>query len=361
MTKRAFNFHAGPAGLPDPVMARAREELLAFEKTGASVMEISHRGADFMAVYRRAESLLRELMAVPADYDILFLPGGAAGMTAAIPMNLLPENGRAAYAITGHWSRLAAEEGKKFGEVRVVADGSADDFRRIPDAEKWRRDAGAAYLHYADNETIHGLEFPSPPAYPAPPVADMTSNILSRPVRVADFGAIYASAQKNLGPSGVTAVIVRRALLRKGGGGGIPKVWDFAAQARRESMVNTPPTFQIYMVALALEWVKNSGGVAEMTRRAARRSALLYGFLDGTDFYRTPAAREHRSRMNVPFFLPDESLTARFLAEAELRGLTGLRGHAVMGGCRASLYNAMPEAGVAALVEHLRDFERRRG
>ena len=359
MSERVFNFHAGPAGLPDPVMARAREEFLVFQQTGASVMEIPHRGADFMEVRSRAESLLRELMEIPAEFDILFLPGGAAGMTAAIPMNLLPENGHAAYAVTGHWSRMAAEEGKKFGEVRVVADGTADNFRRIPDAETWTRDADAAYLHYADNETIHGLEFSSPPEFPAPLVTDMTSNILSRPVRMADFGAIYASAQKNLGPSGVTAMIVRRELLR--GRKDIPKVWDFAAQARRQSMVNTPPTFPIYMTALTLEWVREAGGVAEMARRAARRAETLYGFLDGTDFYRTFAAREHRSRMNVPFFLPDEELTAAFLAEAEARGLTGLKGHAVAGGCRASLYNAMPEAGVAALVEHLRDFEKRRG
>lgn len=359
MTSRAFNFHAGPAAIPDAVMARARAEFSVYRDAGASVMELSHRGPEFMAVYRRAAELLRELAGVPEDYEVLFLPGGAAGMTAAIPMNLLPAGGWAAYAVTGYWSRLAAAEGEKFGAARVVADGAAHDFRRLPAAAEWTRADGAAYLHYADNETIHGLEFPAPPEQPAPLVADMTSNILSRPLRAADFGLIYASAQKNLGPSGVTAVIVRRDLLRTDGR--VPKVWDFAAQAKRESMVNTPPTFQIYMTMLALEWLRAEGGPAEMARRAARRAATVYAALDAGDFYRTPAAREHRSRMNIPFFLPDERLTAEFLREAEARGMIGLKGHAAVGGCRASMYNAMPQAGAEALAALLRDFEKRRG
>ena len=213
MSDRVFNFSPGPAALPDAVMARARDEFMALPGAGASVMEISHRGARFLEVYRRAEALARELAGIPDDYDVLFLPGGAGGMTAAVPMNLLPEGGRAAHAVTGHWSRLAADEGKKFGEVVVVADGGPD-FRRIPPESEWARADGAAYLHYADNETIHGLEFASPPDFAAPLVADMTSNILSRPVRVSDFGLIYASAQKNLGPSGATLVVVRRELVR---------------------------------------------------------------------------------------------------------------------------------------------------
>ena len=359
MIARAHNFYAGPAALPDAVMEKAREEFPVYRNVGASVMEISHRDKDFMEIYRRAEALMRELAEVPEDYHVLFLPGGAAGMTAAIPMNLLPANGWAAHAITGYWSRLAAEEGGKFGDIRIVADGAADDFRRLPPANEWRREEGAAYLHYADNETIHGLEFPSPPDFPAPLVADMTSNILSRPIQTADFGLIYASAQKNLGPSGITAVIVRRDLLRSSGR--IPKVWDFAAQAKRESMVNTPPTFQIYMVMLVLEWTKAQGGAAEMARRAARRAETIYGVLDASDFYQTRAAPEHRSRMSAPFFLPDDELTADFLREAEARGLIGLKGHAATGGCRASLYNAMPQSGAEALAEHLRDFEKRRG
>ena len=359
MSARAFNFHAGPAGIPDPVMSRARDEFLAFQGAGASVMEISHRGADFMEVYHRAESLLRELAEVPESHRILFLSGGAVGMTAAIPMNLLPAGGRAAYAVTGHWSRLAAEEAKKFGDIQIVANGEKHDFCRIPGPEEWIRESGAAYLHYADNETIHGLEFPAPPDFPAPLAADMTSNILSRPLRVADFGVIYASAQKNLGPAGVTVVIVREDLLRPNAR--VPKVWDFAAQAKRDSMVNTPPTFQIYMTLLALEWLKAEGGVAEMGGRAKRRADALYQALDETEFYRTRAAPEHRSRMNVPFFPPTQELTGDFLKEAEERGLIGLKGHAAVGGCRASIYNAMPEAGVTALIEHLRDFEKRRG
>ena len=358
MSDRVFNFSPGPAALPDAVMARARDEFMALPGAGASVMEISHRGARFLEVYRRAEALARELAGIPDDYDVLFLPGGAGGMTAAVPMNLLPEGGRAAHAVTGHWSRLAADEGKKFGKVVVVADGGPD-FRRIPPESEWARADGAAYLHYADNETIHGLEFASPPDFAAPLVADMTSNILSRPVRVSDFGLIYASAQKNLGPSGATLVVVRRELVRPRSA--TPKVWDFRAQARRESMVNTPPTFQIRMTELVLEWLKSEGGVAEMSRRAARRSSALYAALDASDFYRTPAERGDRSRMNIPFFLSDEKLTDDFLSEAESLGMLGLRGHAAAGGCRASLYNATPDAAVSALISHLRDFEKRRG
>ena len=359
MSDRAFNFSPGPAALPDAVMTRAREEFANYHGAGASAMEISHRGAMFMEIYRRAESLTRELLGVPAEYDVLFLPGGAAGMTAAIPMNLAPDGGAAAYAVTGYWSRLAAAEGGKFCAAAVAADGEGEGFRRIPPADEWREVEGAAYLHYADNETIHGLEFPSPPEHSAPLVADMTSNILSRPIRVSDYGLIYASAQKNLGPAGVTLVVVRRDLIRTGER--IPKVWDFAAQAGRESMVNTPPTFQIYMMALVLEWTKEQGGASEMARRATHRADAIYEVLDASDFYRTPAAMEHRSRMNIPFFLPDEALTADFLHEAEGRGLIGLKGHSATGGCRASIYNAMPQAGALALAEHLRDFEKRRG
>ena len=357
---RAFNFSPGPAALPDAVMTRAREAFLNYRGTGASAMEISHRGAAFMEIYHRAEALTRELLAVPEGYDVLFLPGGAAGMTAAIPLNLAPDGGAAAYAVTGYWSRLAAEEGGKFCAAAVAADGAGENYRRIPSADEWREVAGAAYLHYADNETIHGLEFPAPPDYCAPLVADMTSNILSRPIRVSDYGLIYASAQKNLGPAGVTLVVVRRDLVRANGR--VPKVWDFAAQARRESMVNTPPTFQIYMLGLVLEWTKEQGGATEMARRALRRAEAIYAVLDASDFYRTPVAEAaHRSRMNIPFFLPDEDLTADFLREAEGLGLIGLKGHSATGGCRASIYNAMPEAGALALAEHLRDFEKRRG
>ena len=370
MSDRAFNFSPGPAALPDAVITRAREEFANYHGVGASAMEISHRGASFMEIYRRAESLTRELLGVPAEYDVLFLPGGAAGMTAAIPMNLAPDGGAAAYAVTGYWSRLAAAEGGKFCAAAVAADGEGGGFRRIPPADEWREVEGAAYLHYADNETIHGLEFPSPPEHSAPLVSDMTSNILSRPIRVSDYGLIYASAQKNLGPAGVTLVVVRRDLVRTGGGGrvegvegvgGIPKVWDFAAQTKRESMVNTPPTFQIYMMALVLEWTKEQGGASEMARRATHRADAIYEVLDASNFYSAPAATEHRSRMNIPFFLPDEALTADFLREAEGRGLIGLKGHSATGGCRASIYNAMPQAGALALAEHLRDFEKRRG
>ena len=321
-------------------------------------MEISHRGAAFMDVYERAHALLRELLGVSDDYAVLFLSGGATGQAAAAAMNLIPdERGVAAYLITGYWSRRAADEAKKYCRVQVVADTADGGHTSLP-AETEEPAADAAYLHYADNETIHGVEFPRPPSVRPPLLADMSSNILSRPLNVGDYGMIYAGAQKNLGPSGITLVVVRKSLLAARPQ--TPLVWDYRKNMENDSMANTPPTFPLYMLGLVLEWVKKEGGAAEMARRSEEKARLLYECID-EGFYRSDVARACRSRMNAPFFLPDESLCEEFLEGARKNGMIGLKGHAVLGGCRASMYNAMPVAGVRCLTDYMRDFARRRG
>ncbi|MGI9297141.1 MAG: 3-phosphoserine/phosphohydroxythreonine transaminase [Gammaproteobacteria bacterium] len=356
--ERAYNFSPGPCGLPDEVMERAREEFLSYGGEGASVMEISHRGPAFMEIYERAHALLRELLGIGEEYAVLFLTGGATGQAAMAPINLIPDERRtAAYLITGHWSRRAAEEAKKYCRVQIVGDTADGGYTSLPEKIAPAA-ADAAYLHYADNETIHGVEFPRPPSSDAPLLADMSSNILSRPLNIADYGLIYAGAQKNLGPAGLTIVIVRKSLINSRPQ--TPVVWNYREKMERDSMINTPPTFSIYMTGLVLEWVKREGGAAEMARRSDEKARLLYECIDG-GFYRNDVGRECRSRMNIPFFLPDESLTGEFLAGARENGMVGLKGHAVLGGCRASLYNSMPVAGVRVLTEYMRDFAQRRG
>ena len=354
---RATNFSAGPCALPDEVMIRAQAELLNYRGEGASVMEITHRGETFQAIHDEAESLLRELLNAPKNYRVLFLQGGATGQFAAIPMNLLRGEKKASYAITGHWSEKAAAEASLYCEAQIAADNRPDS-RAIP--KDWHIDEDAAYLHYADNETVHGVEFSAPPQTNLPLVGDVSSNILSRKIEVADFALLYAGAQKNLGPSGVTIVVVREDLI----GDAMPqtpRVFDFRAQADDCSMINTPPTFQIYMVGLVLQWLKEKGGVAAMEKQNAEKSRALYEFIDGGEFYRNPVAAESRSRMNVPFFLRDDSLTDKFVAESTQAGLIGLKGHKILGGLRASIYNAIPQAGVDALLNFMRDFEKKNG
>ena len=354
---RVYNFSPGPCALPDAVMRRAQEEFCEYGQIGASIMEISHRSDTFLSVHRRAESLLRELLAVPETHAVLFLAGGATMQAAAVPLNLLGEKTTAAYLISGHWSARAEQEARRYCRTRIVGSSESTGYDRLP--EGMEIPADCAFLHYAANETVHGVEFSSPPASTVPLVADMSSNILSRAVRVADFGGIYAGAQKNIGPAGVTVVVVRRDLIRPHPL--VPSVVSYEEQLARESMYNTPPTFQIYMMCLVLEWVKEQGGVDEMERRSLEKAACLYDYLDSTGFYRTRTVKLARSRMNVPFFLADENLTGAFLDEADRQGLIGLKGHKVLGGCRASLYNAMPLEGVQGLVGLLRDFERRYG
>lgn len=356
--ERAYNFNPGPCGLPDEVMRQAQEEFLCFGNEGASVMEISHRGATFMKVYEDALHLMRELLGIGDDYAVLFLPGGATGQAVMAPMNLLPDDSRtAAYLITGYWSWRAAQEAKKFCRVEIAADTSAVKYVSLPREIAVSPHAG--YVHYADNETIHGVEFPAPPKVTPPLVADMSSNIMSRPINISDYGMIYAGAQKNLGPAGIAVVIVRKDLLNPRAN--VPMVWDCGEQIKNDSMANTPPTFLIYMLGLVLKWAKKEGGVKEFARRSQDKARMLYQCIDEGDFYRNNVSAKCRSRMNVPFFLKDDSLTADFLQGATENGMIGLKGHALIGGCRASIYNSMPVAGVKALTDYMRDFAKRKG
>jgi phosphoserine aminotransferase len=358
---RPFNFSPGPAVLPEPVLRRAADELLDWHGTGMSVMEISHRGKDFMSIYHAAHSALRALLAIPENYKILFLQGGAIGQNAIVPMNLLRGKTRADYVNTGDWAKRSIAEAEHFCRVNVAASGEGNGFTAIPPQSEWRLDPDAAYVHICSNETIIGLEYHWTPETGAVPlVADMSSDILSRPLDVARYGLIYAGAQKNIGPAGLTIVIVREDLL----GGALPttpSAFDYTIQAANDSMINTPPTFAIYLAGLVFEWLQGEGGVAAMAERNRAKAGLLYGCLDASAFYRTRVARADRSLMNVCFHLPDPALDAAFLAGADAAGLKALKGHRVVGGMRASIYNAMPVEGVQALVRYLQDFEAQHG
>lgn len=358
---RVHNFSAGPAALPEPVLRQAAEEMLDWHGTGMSVMEMSHRGKEFMGIHAHAQALLRELLDIPSNYRTLFLQGGGIGENAIVPMNLLRGRRSADYVQTGVWTARSIEEARRYCEVNVAASNEADGGTRIPPLDTWRLDPQAAYVHICANETINGLEYHwTPDTGDVPLVADMSSSILSRPVDVSRYGLIYAGAQKNIGPAGLTLVIVREDLL--GQAMSItPSAFNYTEQAANDSMLNTPPTFAIYIAGLVFQWIRDQGGVAAMAERARARSELLYGFLDRSGWYQCPIEPASRSRMNVPFRLGDESLDAAFLEGAEERGLVQLKGHRVLGGMRASLYNAMPLDGVQALVDYLADFERRHG
>jgi phosphoserine aminotransferase len=324
-------------------------------------MEMSHRGPEFMGVIGQAERDLRELLAIPDRYKVLFLQGGAATQFAAVPMNLLRGRDRADYVNTGEWSTRAIREARKHCAVNVAASSEAAGFSFAPKQVDWRCDPGAAYVHYCPNETIHGVEFHwTPDTGDVPLVADMSSNILSRPVDIARFGLIYAGAQKNIGPSGLTLVIVRDDLIGQAAPF-TPSTFDYRVQVEHDSMFNTPATFPIYVAGLVFQWLKQRGGLAAAERESIAKSKLLYDCIDATDFYRNPVAKEDRSRMNVPFTLRDPRLDRAFLDAARARGLVALKGHRVAGGMRASLYNAMPMEGVSALVEFMREFEARHG
>jgi phosphoserine aminotransferase len=359
---RVFNFAAGPATLPAPVLEQARDELLDWHGSGMSVMEISHRSKPFMAVAEEAQALLRELLGVPANYKVLFLQGGATGQFAAIPLNLARADSTVEYLNTGAWSKKAIGEAQRLtGRVNVAADEAASGYTTVPDPTTLRLTADAAYVHYTPNETIGGVEFPYVPASGAVPlVADMSSTILSRPIEVKKFGLIYAGAQKNIGPAGLVVVIVREDLIGKARAG-IPLVWDYKAMADEGSMLNTPPTFAWYFAGLVFRWIKAQGGLDALGARNRAKAELLYGAIDGTGFYSNPVAVACRSWMNVPFTLPDPALDKSFLAEAQAAGLTNLAGHRLVGGMRASLYNAMPPEGVVALVAFMKEFQRRHG
>ncbi len=358
---RAYNFSAGPAALPEPVLRQAQAEMLEWGKARASVMELSHRGKDFIAVAEEAERDLRELMNIPQNYKVLFLQGGATQQFAEIPMNLARREQTVDYIVTGHWSEKAAKEAATVAKVNIAATGQASGFSKLPPMAEWNLKADAAYVHYAANETIHGVEFHYAPDTGAVPlVADMSSNILSRPVDVSRFGLIYAGAQKNIGPSGLVVVIVREDLLERCPKD-MPQIFNYAAHAANGSMLNTPPTFSWYLAGLIFKWLKANGGVPAMEAQNRAKAELLYGYIDASGFYRNDVEKSARSWMNVPFFLPREELDAAFLKESEAAGLLALKGHRALGGMRASLYNAIPLDGVKALVEFMRDFAQRNG
>lgn len=359
---RAFNFSAGPAALPEPVLVQVRDELLEWQGERASVMEVSHRGQAFIDCAAAAERDLRELMGVPDDYHVLFLQGGATALAALLPLNLAGADATADYVLTGHWGEKALENAAPSLRTHVAASAKAGGYTGIPALDTWQLTPGAAFVHYTPNETIHGVEFHDvPDVGDVPLVADVSSNFLAAPVDVSRFGVLYGGAQKNLGPSGLSIVVVRKDLLGRHGRA-LPPIFDLANQAKNDSMFNTPPTFAWYVLGLVLQWMKGEGGVAAIGARNARKAATLYGAIDGSGgYYRNTVDAAARSRMNVPFFLPDAALDKPFLKEAEAAGLLGLKGHRAVGGMRASIYNAMPEAGVQALVDFMADFARRNG
>ena len=357
---RVFNFSAGPAVLPLPVLEQVRDELVEWQG-GVSVMEISHRSKAFIAVAERVEADLRELLAIPPVYKVLFMQGGATGQFSAVPLNLAQSGASADYIHTGHWSGRAIAEARRLVAVDLAADEAASNYATVPQQAALRLRRGAAYVHYTPNETIGGVEFPYVPATgDVPLVADMSSTILSRPLDVARFGLLYACAQKNIGPAGMTIVIVRDDLLR-GARPGTPSVLDYRAFAEAGSMLNTPPTFAWYVAGLVLQWLKRQGGLVAMAERNRAKAEALYAAIDASPFYSNPVARHCRSWMNVPFRLARPELESVFLSEAAAAGLTHLAGHRSVGGMRASIYNAMPAEGVTALVEFMREFARRRG
>lgn len=359
---RVFNFSAGPATLPVEVLKQVQEELLDWSGTGASVMEISHRGKPFLELAQQAEADLRDLLSIPRTYSVLFLQGGAQLQFAMVPLNLLGEKGSADYLDTGLWSKKAIQEGRRFADINVAASSEETGYAAIPPVQDWRLNPEAAYLHYTPNETIGGVEFHwIPDSGGVPLVADMSSTILSRPLEVAKFGLIYAGAQKNIGPAGLTVVIVREDLLGRTATAA-PGLFDYQRQAEAGSMLNTVPTFVWYVAALVFKWLKAQGGLAAMAEHNQRKAQKLYACIDGSGgFYRNPVETESRSWMNVPFTLADTNLEGRFLEESEQAGLTALKGHRSVGGMRASIYNAMPEEGVDALVTFMREFQRVRG
>lgn len=357
----AWNFGAGPAMLPREVMAQAQREFVNWHGKGLSVMEMSHRSKDFMTIAERAETDLRVLLHVPENYKVLFLQGGATSQFAMLPLNLLRDKKTADYLHTGLWSGKAIREARRYCEVNVALSGESSGFTSIPSSASWNPGQDAAYVYYTDNETVHGVEFASPPRTgDVPLVSDMTSNLLSKPVDVSRFGVIFAGAQKNLGPSGLVVVIIRDDLIGHAPAF-CPGLYDYEVHASHASMFNTPATFSWYITGLVLQWVRNQGGVEEMDRLARRKSGKLYDYIDNSDFYHNAVDVNCRSRMNVPFTLADDRLDGEFVSESQSAGLLALAGHRSVGGMRASIYNAMPEAGVDRLIEFMSDFARRRG
>jgi phosphoserine aminotransferase len=353
--KQIYNFSAGPAVLPKPVLARAQAEMLDWHGTGMSVMEMSHRGKEFTSILEKTEADFRTLLNIPSNYKVLFLQGGAIAENAMIPLNLLA--GKAAdYAVTGGWSKRSVDDARAFGTINVVCSTEAENYKHVPAYDGWKLNKDAAYLHICTNETMSGVEFDGLPfAGSVPIVADMSSHILSRTIDVSKYGVIYAGAQKNIGPAGLCLVIVREDLLDRASPQ-TPAVFHWKTQVENASMINTPPTYSIYIAGLVFEWLLAQGGVAAIEKANIAKAKLLYDYIDSTDFYANHVATNNRSRMNIPFYLKNESLNDAFLKGAEAAGLLQLKGHRAVGGMRASIYNAMPIEGVQALVDYMKSF-----
>lgn len=356
---RCYNFSAGPAVLPEAVLQQARDEIMDWRGTGMSVMEMSHRGKDFMSIADRAEVALRQLLQIPDHYKVLFLQGGATTQFSMIPMNLLPRGASADYIDSGIWAGKAIKEARRIGaEVRVAASSGAQNYMQMPAFSDWDCDESAAYIHYTSNETISGVEFRGEPDIAdVPVVCDMSSNILSRPVDINKFGLIYAGAQKNIGPAGLTIAIIRDDLIGKAAQS-VPSMMDYSVYAKHDSMFNTPPTYGWYLAGLVFEWLLEQGGLSVMEVRNQQKADKLYAYIDSSEYYRNVVNPESRSIMNVTFLLADESKESEFLSQAADNQLMNLKGHRDLGGMRASIYNAMPEAGVDALIEFMKEFER---
>ena len=358
---RVFNFSAGPAVIPEPVLEQIRRDIPDWNNTGMSIMEVSHRSKEFVTVAAKAEQDLRDLLDIPDNYSVLFPQGGATLQFAMVPLNLSADGQTVDHVQTGSWSKKAIAEAGKYCNVNVVADSSDRNFTYVPPEDNWQRSGDAAYLHYCANETIAGVEFPFvPDAGDVPLVCDMSSTILSRPLDVSRFGVIYAGAQKNIGPAGITLVIVRKDLLNKARNS-TPSLLDYSVYDKSDSMSNTPPVFTWYVAGLVFEYLKAQGGLDVVARANQEKARKLYTAIDDSDFYSNPVQEDCRSWMNIPFVLKDASLDARFLVEAEAAGLANLKGHRSVGGMRASIYNAMPEAGIDALIERMHEFERTHG
>jgi phosphoserine aminotransferase len=362
-----FNFCAGPAMLPNAVMQQAQQEFINWQHQGCSVMEISHRSKPFIKVAAEAEQDLRDLLQIPANYKVLFMHGGGRGQFSAVPLNLFnndinSNNKTADYVISGSWSKSAVDEGKKYGQLNVkdIRHKTSEGLRTIIDPANWQLSRNAAFIHCCPNETIDGIEFTGLPVTDVPIVVDLSSTILSRPIDISRYGVIYAGAQKNIGPSGLTLAIVREDLL-PAKNAAIPSVMDYRLAAENDSMYNTPPTFAWYLAGLVFKWLKQQGGITEMATRNQAKANLLYDYIDKSTFYSNDVAKPYRSWMNVPFFLADERLNDMFVEQAQLHGLLALKGHRLLGGMRASIYNAMPLEGVQTLVGYMQEFERVHG
>lgn len=357
---RVYNFSAGPAALPLEVLQQIQDDIPDWQGTGMTVMEVSHRGKEFVALAARAEATLRELLSIPDDYSVLFPQGGATMQMAMAPLNLTQAGDTVDYVVTGSWGKKAAGEAAKFCNANVVANAADKNFTYIPEESSWNRSDNAAYLHYTPNETIAGVEFHFVPGGDVPLVADMSSTILSRPIDVSRFGVIYAGAQKNIGPAGITVVIVRNDLLDRARAGN-PHLMNWKSYAESDSMTNTPPTFAWYVADLVFQWLKKNGGVEAMAEINGRKASKLYAAIDQSSFYTNPVAVDCRSWMNVPFILADSALDGAFLEQSAAAGLTNLKGHRSVGGMRASIYNAVSEDAVDALITFMAEFERTNG